>query len=54
MKKSVISVAFKAPLTAGWGICIYKTSLLDRPNGYNGYIPSCPLKFYNKIAPKHH
>ena len=33
------------------GICIYKTSLLHRPNDYIGFTSSCPPTFYNKIAP---
>ena len=41
-KKSVISVALKTPLEIRLGICIYKTSLLHRPDGHIGFPPSCP------------
>jgi len=50
----VISVAFKTPLEARLGSCIYKTSLLlHRPDDYIGFTftPRCPPTFYNKIAP---
>ena len=46
----MISVALKTPLQKE-GICIYKTSLLHRPDGYIGFTPSCPPTFYTKIAP---
>jgi len=47
----VISVALKTPLEIKWGNCIYKISLLHRPDHYIGFTPSCPSTFYNKIAP---
>jgi len=50
-EQSVISVAFKTPLEIRLGICIYKTSLLHRPDEYIGFTPSCPPTCYNKIAP---
>ena len=50
-KQSVISVALKTPLEIRLGICIYKTSLLHRPDDHIGFTPSCPPTFYNKIAP---
>ena len=50
-KQSVISVALKTHLETRVGICIYKPSLLHRPNDYIGFTPSCPPTFYNKIAP---
>jgi len=50
-KQSVISVALKTPLEIKLWICIHKTSLLHRPNNQIGFTPSCPLTFYNKIAP---
>ena len=37
----MISVALETPLQKE-GICIYKTSLLHRPDGYIGFTPSCP------------
>ena len=40
--QSVISVALKTPLEIRLGICIYKTSLLHRPDDYIGLTPSCP------------
>jgi len=46
-----ISVAVKTHLEIRLGICIYKTSLLHRPDGYIGFTRSCPPTFYNKIAP---
>jgi len=49
--ESVISVALKTPLEITLGICIYKMSLLHRPDDYFGFTPSCPPAFYNKIAP---
>jgi len=49
--QSVISVALKTPLEIRLGICIYKTSLLHRPDDYIGFTPRCPPLFYNKIAP---
>jgi len=42
-KQSVISVSLKTPLETRVGICIYKTSLLHRPDDCNGFTPSCPL-----------
>jgi len=42
IKQCVISVAFKTPLKKRLGICIYKTSLLHRPDEYIGFTPSCP------------
>jgi len=55
IKQSVISVAFKTPLEARLGVCIYKTALLlHRPETYIGFTPSCPPIFYNKIAPMFH
>ena len=42
-KQSVISVALKTPLEITLGICIYKTSLLHRPDDYIGFPRSCPL-----------
>ena len=50
-KQSVISVALKTPPEIRLGICIYKTSLLHRPDDYTGFTPSCPPHIYNKIAP---
>jgi len=50
-KHSVISVALETPLEIRLGICIYKISLLHRPDDYIGFTPSCPPIFYNKIAP---
>jgi len=47
----VISVAFKTPVKARLGICIYKTSLLHWPDEYIGFTPSCPPTFCNKIVP---
>jgi len=47
----VISVALKTPLEIRLGICIYKTSLLHRPDDFIGFTPNCPPTFYNKIAP---
>jgi len=47
----VISIALKTPLEIKLGNCIYKTSLLHRPDRYIGVTPSCPPTFYNKIAP---
>jgi len=47
----VISVPFKTLLETRLGICIYKTSLLHRPDDYIVFTPSCPPTFYNKIAP---
>ena len=38
----MISVALKIPLQKTLGICIYKTSLLHRPDDYIGFTPSCP------------
>ena len=49
-KQSVISVALKTPLEIRLGICIYKTSLLHRPDDYIGFPRSCPSTFCNKIA----
>ena len=46
----MISVALKTPLEIRLGICIYKTSLLHRPDDYIGFTPRCPPTFYNKIA----
>ena len=40
-KPSVVCVAIKTPLEIRLGICIYKTSLLHRPDDYIG-LPSCP------------
>jgi len=42
----VISVAFKTPPKARFGICINKTSLLHQLY-YNGFTPSFPSTFYN-------
>ena len=50
-KQSVISVALKTPLEIRLGICIYKSSLLHRPNDYTGFTPSCPPTFYKKLRP---
>jgi len=47
----VVAVALKTPLQIRLGICIHKTSLLNRPDDYIGFTPSCLPKFYNKIAP---
>jgi len=47
----MISVGFKTPLETGLEICIYKTSLLHRPDEYIGFTCSCPSTFYNKIMP---
>jgi len=47
----VISVTLKTHLEIKLGNCIYKTSLLHRPDYYIGFTPSCPPAFYNKIAP---
>jgi len=47
----VISVALKTPLQIRLGICIYKSSLLHRPDEYIGFTLSCPPTFYNKFAP---
>ena len=44
-------VALKTPLEIRLGICIYKTSLLHRPDDYIGFTSRCPPTFYNKIAP---
>jgi len=38
----VISVALKTHLEIKLGNCIYKTSLLHRPDHYIGFTPSCP------------
>jgi len=38
----VISVALKTPLEIWLGICIYKMSLLHRPDDYVDFTPSCP------------
>jgi len=37
----VISVALEAYLEIRLVICIYKTSLLHRPDNYVGFTPSC-------------
>jgi len=47
----VISIDLKTHLEMRLGICVYKTSLLHRPDDYIGLTPSCPPTFYNKIAP---
>jgi len=47
----VIVVALKTHLELRLGNCIYKTSLLHRPDDYIGFALSCPPMFYNKIAP---
>ena len=49
--QSVISVALKTPLEIRLGICIYKTSLLHRPDDYLGFTPSCPPHFTTKLRP---
>ena len=49
--QSVITVALKTPLEIRLGIGIYETSLLQRPDDYIGFTPSCPSTFYKKIAP---
>ena len=41
-KQCEISVALKTPIEIRLGICIYKTSLLHRPDDYIGFPPSCP------------
>jgi len=41
----VISVALKTPLEKRLAICIYKTSLLHRPDDYIDFTPSCPPHF---------
>jgi len=41
--QSVISVVLKTPLQIRLGICIYKMSLLHRPDDYIGFTPSSPL-----------
>ena len=46
----MINVVFKTPLATRLGICIYKTSLLHRPDDYICFTPSCPPTFYNKIV----
>ena len=47
----MIGVAVKTPLEIRLGIGIYKTSLLNRPDDYIGFTPSCHPTFYNEIAP---
>jgi len=47
----VINVVLKTTLEIKLGICIYKTSLLHRHDDYIGFIPSCPIIFYDTIAP---
>ena len=42
IKQSVICVASKTPVKTRLGICIYKTSLSHRPDGYIGFTSSCP------------
>jgi len=49
--KSVISVALKTPLEQRLGLCIYKTSLLHRPDDHIGFTPSCPPTFATKLRP---
>ena len=39
----MINVAFKTPVEIRLGICVYKTSLLHRPDDYIGFTPRCPL-----------
>jgi len=52
IKQCVISVAFKTPLKIRLGICIYKTSLLHRPDEYIGFTPSYPPNILQqKCAP---
>jgi len=50
----VISVAFKTPLETRLGICIYKTSLLRRPDVYIGFTLSCTPHFTTKWHPRLH
>jgi len=38
----VIGVDLKTPAEIKLGNCIYKTSLLHRPDHYIGLTPSCP------------
>jgi len=47
----VISVAFKTPPKTRLGTSIYKTVLMNRPDDYIDFAPSCPPTFCNKIAP---
>ena len=47
----MISVALKTPLETKLGICIYKMSLLHRPDNYISVKPNGTHTFYNKIAP---
>jgi len=47
----VIFVALKTPQEIRLGICIYKTTLEDRPDDYIGFTPSCPPHFTTKLRP---
>jgi len=47
----VISAALKTPLEIRLGICIYKTSLLHRPDDYTGFTPRCLSHFTTKLRP---
>jgi len=47
----VISIALKTPLEIKLGNCIYKTSLLHRPDRYIGFTPSCAPHFTTKLRP---
>ena len=49
IKQSVISVAFKTIPETRLRICIYKTSLLHRPDDYIGFTPRCPPHFTTKL-----
>jgi len=53
IKQSVISVALKTPLEIRLGTCIYKTSLMHRPDYYVGFIPSCPPILQQNCAHAH-
>ena len=47
----MISVALKTPLQLRLGICIYKTSLLHRPDDYNDSHQAVPPHFATKLRP---
>jgi len=47
----VISVAFKTPLKTRLGTCIYKNVLLNRPDDYIDFTPSCSPHFTTQLHP---
>jgi len=50
-EQNVISVALETPLEIRLRICLYKMSLLYRPDDYVGFTPSCPSTFTTKLRP---